>query len=195
MSLIVEEAIRSRRATRKYTDEPIPAEVIDRITELALEAPSAFNAQLRDLVVVSDPAVKQKLFDASHQQQFLDAPVVFVTVARAESNPSDLDEILGAERASHIAGYISGRAPEVAREAALKDALLVSGFLLLAAQSEGLGTSPTTGWDEEKIKEAIGLGGHDDRAIGLVIAAGYPAEHPEHPGRAANRRVDNSYEI
>ena len=60
---------------------------------------------------------------------------------------------------------------------------------MLAAQAEGLATSPTTGWDEEKVKEAIGLGGRDDRAIGLVTAVGYPAEFPAHPGRAADRLV------
>ena len=67
------------------------------------------------------------------------------------------------------------------------------GFLLVAAQAEGLATSPTTGWDEEKVKEAIGIGGRSDRSIALVVAAGYPDETPAHPGRAANRRVDDRY--
>ena len=47
--------------------------------------------------------------------------------------------------------------------------------------------------DREKVKEAIGLGGRSDRSIALVVAAGYPDETPAHPGRAANRRVDDRY--
>ncbi|BAU94431.1 hypothetical protein N24_0169 [Corynebacterium suranareeae] len=62
MTLSVAEAIKTRRATRRYTSE-IPSDaVLDRIVNLALEAPSAFNAQQRDLVVVTDQRVKEKLF-------------------------------------------------------------------------------------------------------------------------------------
>ena len=50
MTLTVTEAISSRRATRQFTDQAIPAEVLDRVVQNALEAPSAFNAQMRDPV-------------------------------------------------------------------------------------------------------------------------------------------------
>ncbi|MFP7365214.1 nitroreductase family protein [Corynebacterium callunae] len=194
MTLSVAAAINSRRATRKYTEE-IPSEaLIDRVVELAVEAPSAFNVQQRDLVVVTDPDIKQALYDASHQKQFLAAPVIFITVARVENEPEDLAELLGEERAERVQGFLQRRSPEFAREAAIKDASLLAGFLLIAAQSEGLATSPTTGWDEEKVKAAIGIGGREDRAIALVIAAGFPAEHPEHPGRAESRRINNHYD-
>ncbi|WJZ01360.1 nitroreductase family protein [Corynebacterium freiburgense] len=193
MSLTVAEAIASRRATRKYLDKEIPEAVLDRVVEQALEAPSAFNLQLRDLVVVRDAGIKQALFEASNQRQFLDAPVVLISVARAEAFPDDVKEILPTERLNMIAGWQETKTPEKLREAALKDAMLVSGFALLAAQAEGLATSPTTGWDEEKVKAAIGIGGRADRAIGMVIAVGYPDEAPQHPGRQSNRRVENRY--
>ena len=57
MSLTVAEAITSRRATRKFEDKDIPADVLDRVVSHALEAPSSFNLQLRDLVVIRDPEV------------------------------------------------------------------------------------------------------------------------------------------
>ena len=193
MPLTVAAAIASRRATRKFEDKDIPADVLDRVVSHALEAPSSFNLQLRDLVVIRDPEVKQALFEASGQRQFVDAPVVLVTVARAETFPKDAEEILGAERKAVVAQWRDPKTPAELREAGMKDAMLVAGFALLAAQAEGLATSPTTGWDEEKVKEAIGLGGRDDRAIGLVTAVGYPAEFPAHPGRAADRLVIDRY--
>lgn len=193
MSLSVSDAILRRRATRKYSDKEVLDEVLDRVIELALEAPSAFNLQLRDVVVVRDAAVKQALFDASKQRQFIDAPVVLVVVARAEALPTDAEEILSPERLEMVKGWQFAKSSAQLREAALKDAMLVAGFALLAAQGEGLATSPTTGWDEEKVKAAVGLSGRDDRAIAMVIALGYPGEEPAHPGRQSNRRVDNSF--
>ncbi|MCG7456674.1 MULTISPECIES: nitroreductase family protein [unclassified Corynebacterium] len=193
MSLTVTEAISSRRATRQYTDQAIPTEVLDRVVVNALEAPSAFNAQMRDLVVVQDQAVKQAIFDASGQQQFLHAPVVFVVVGRSEVVPDDAEEVLGAELTEKVRGFNGSASPEKLREIGIRDAMLVAGFLLLAAQEQGLATSPTTGWNEEGVKKAIGLEGRDDRSIALVVAAGYPNEEPTHPGRAVNRRVDNHY--
>ncbi|OFM60271.1 dehydrogenase [Corynebacterium sp. HMSC058E07] len=193
MALTVSEAIAQRRATRQYKDAPIPDETLDLIVNNALEAPSAFNAQMRDLVVVRDQAVKQAIFYASGQQQFLDAPVVFVVVGRSEVVPEDAEEILGAELTEKVRGFNGSASAAKLREIGIRDAMLVAGFLLLAAQEQGLSTSPTTGWNEDGVKKAIGLEARDDRSIALVIAAGYADEHPEHPGRAINRRVDDKY--
>ncbi len=193
MALTVSEAIAQRRATRQYKDAPIPDETLDLIVNNALEAPSAFNAQMRDLVVVRDQAVKQAIFDASGQQQFLDAPVVFVVVGRSEVVPEDAEEILGAELTEKVRGFNGSASAAKLREIGIRDAMLVAGFLLLAAQEQGLSTSPTTGWNEDGVKKAIGLEGRDDRSIALVIAAGYADDDPEHPGRAISRRVDDKY--
>ena len=193
MTLTVTEAISNRRATRKYKNQAIPVEVLNRVVDNALEAPSAFNAQMRDLVVIQDGTVKQAIFDASGQQQFLDAPVVFVVVGRSEVVPEDAEEVLGAELTEKVRGFNGSASAAKLREIGIRDAMLVAGFLLLAAQEQGLATSPTTGWDEEGVKKAIGLEGRDDRSIALVVAAGYADEEPVHPGRAENRRVDNHY--
>ncbi|CAB0579447.1 dehydrogenase [Corynebacterium diphtheriae] len=89
MSLTVAEAIAQRRAVRTYTDQPIPDDILDRVVAQALEAPTAFNAQRADVVVVRDQAVKDALFAASKQAQLRDAPAVLVIVARADV-PTDL---------------------------------------------------------------------------------------------------------
>ncbi|CAB0488359.1 dehydrogenase [Corynebacterium diphtheriae] len=192
MSLTVAEAIAQRRAVRTYTDQPIPDDILDRVVAQALEAPTAFNAQRADIVVVRDQAVKDALFAASKQAQLRDAPAVLAIVARADV-PTDLPELLGPDRAAYANGFFARLDAAALRETALKDAMLVAGFALIAAQGEGLATSPTTGWDESQVLEAVGLGGRDDRAVGLVIAMGYPAEQPVHPGREASRRINDHY--
>ena len=192
MTLNVSDAIKNRRATRKYTDQEVTDEVLDRVVNLALEAPTAFNAQRADLVVVRDQAVKDAIFAASGQSQHRDAPVVLVTIART-GKPTDLTEILGPDRAGYVEKFFGGLDAAQLRETALKDAMLVSGFALLAAQNEGLGTSPTTGWDEAGVLKAVGLESSTNHGVAMVISLGYPAEHPAHPGRQANRRVNDTY--
>ncbi|AZA14679.1 nitroreductase family protein [Corynebacterium choanae] len=194
MSLTVTEAITSRRATRVYADTPVTDAVLDRVVAHALEAPSAFNLQLRDLVVVRDQSIKDQLAKDSGQQQFAAAPVVLVAVARVEALPEDIDDIMPVERQTYIATYKEKRNASQLREDAMKDAMLMAGFALIAAQGEGLATGPATGWDEQKVKEALGLGDRDDRAIALVIPMGYPGETPAHPGRQANRRINDRYD-
>ena len=193
LSTDVYTAINNRRAIREYTTEPIAQEVLDRVVSAALEAPSAFNLQLRDVVVVRDPEVKQALTDSSQQPQFAAADTVLVFVARAETVPDDAAEILPADYLARVEEIKAAASPAALRENALKDAMLAAGFALVAASAEGLATSPTTGWDEEKVKEIIGLGGREDRAIGLVVAMGHPAATAKHPGRQASRRVEERY--
>lgn len=193
LSTDVYTAINNRRAIREYTTEPIAQEVLDRVVSAALEAPSAFNLQLRDVVVVRDPEVKQALTDSSQQPQFAAADTVLVFVARTEAVPDDAAEILPADYLARVEKIKAAASPAALRENALKDAMLAAGFALVAASAEGLATSPTTGWDEEKVKEIIGLGGREDRAIGLVVAMGHPAATAKHPGRQASRRVEERY--
>ncbi|SOB58510.1 putative NADH dehydrogenase/NAD(P)H nitroreductase [Pseudodesulfovibrio profundus] len=48
------QAIHTRRSIRKYTDEPVPDEMIKEILDAAMMAPSAGNAQPWQFVVVTE---------------------------------------------------------------------------------------------------------------------------------------------
>ncbi|MDV8025291.1 nitroreductase family protein [Rhodococcus sp. IEGM 1330] len=75
-------AIRSRRSHRHYLPDPIPTHTLDRVLELTLEAPSAWNYQGRSIVVVSDPDVRAGLEAATGGQPHpREAPVVLVFLA------------------------------------------------------------------------------------------------------------------
>ncbi|MGQ4537511.1 nitroreductase family protein [Dermabacteraceae bacterium P7074] len=193
LPLSVAEAIAARRAVRAFQEREIPGEILERVIAQTLEAPSAFNAQARDLVVVRDENVKRALYEASGQKQFLTAPATLIAVGRAEVLPEDAHEILPPERIAIVEAFNSAKNPAQLREAALRDAMLLAGFAMLAAAGEGLATSPTSGWDEEAVKQAIGLGGRADRLIALVLAVGYADEKPRRPGRLASRRINDSY--
>jgi nitroreductase len=53
--------ISSRRSVRRFTDDPVPDEVIDKLIEAARWAPSGENEQPWRLIVVRDPDTKAKI--------------------------------------------------------------------------------------------------------------------------------------
>lgn len=57
------ELIAKRRSVRKFSDRPVPREVVDRILAEALTAPSARNTRSTRLMVVDDPALVARMAD------------------------------------------------------------------------------------------------------------------------------------
>jgi nitroreductase len=57
----LEEAISTQRAVRRLKRDPVPDELVLRLIELALKAPTGSNAQNWEWIVVRDPAVKARL--------------------------------------------------------------------------------------------------------------------------------------
>ncbi len=55
------EAIRTKRAVREFTDQPIPRDVLERILRAALKAQSSKNTQPWQLIVVEDRDTLVKL--------------------------------------------------------------------------------------------------------------------------------------
>ena len=51
----------------------------------------------------------------------------------------------------------------------------------LAAHEKGLGTAVMGIYDEEKVKEVLGIG--EDKSVSALIALGYPADAPAAPKR------------
>ena len=50
-----ESVVRRRRMVRRFTTEPVDAEVLDRLVDLARRAPSAGNSQGAAFVVLEGP--------------------------------------------------------------------------------------------------------------------------------------------
>jgi len=76
------EAIKTRRSIRKYQSKDVPVETIEKILELALQAPSAGNRQPWRIHAVHNASMKEKLYNAAGKQQsLLEAPWVICVVA------------------------------------------------------------------------------------------------------------------
>ena len=196
--LTVPEAIRQRRAVRHYRPDPVAPDVLDELIDLALAAPSSWNLQDRQFVVVTSEAGRQALADATGgQPQPAEAPVMVVVLADCLAHTRDRSDIWTQARANGAwsDAFVAFFAAEsqafqealaargALREYAIKDAMIAASFFMLAAQSRGLATSPMNGWDESMVKRAIGAAHRDDLAVALLISLGHAAEQPLPPGR------------
>lgn len=67
LDMPLEEAMRTQRAIRRLTTEPVDDALVLHLIELALRAPTGSNQQNWEFIVVKDPAVKAKLARLNRQ--------------------------------------------------------------------------------------------------------------------------------
>lgn len=84
------ELIAQRRSIRRFSDRPVPREVVDRLLAEALTAPSARNTRTTRFLVVDDPALVARMADMrDYGSAFLKgAPLAVVVLG--ETSASDL---------------------------------------------------------------------------------------------------------
>lgn len=155
------DAIISRRNVRTYTDQPIPAEALDRILEAGRRTPSSRNTQPWDFVVVTG---RDRLTELA-------------TVWR------------GAGHIAHSAATIALLAPvhEDGPQRAEYDMGQATMAMILVATDLGIGTGHSAVFDQDKAREL--LGHPEDRRCAYLIALGYPADRPLTPIRKPDRRA------
>jgi nitroreductase len=66
-SMPLVEAMETQRAIRRLTRDPVDDDLLRRLIELALKAPTGSNAQNWEFIVVRDPAVRSKLARRNRQ--------------------------------------------------------------------------------------------------------------------------------
>ena len=79
---ILMEIIKERRSVRRYKDESIPEEMIQKFLMAAKWAPTAGDVQAWDFIVIKDQEVKERLCEAAlRQSPIKEAPVVIAVCA------------------------------------------------------------------------------------------------------------------
>lgn len=75
-----DQILRTRRAVRHFTSEPVSNKHLQAIVEAAFIAPSAKNNQPWRLIAIQSPEAKKKLHPISVQPWFVGAPLYIVIV-------------------------------------------------------------------------------------------------------------------
>ena len=79
------ELLKKRRSTRRYKPDPVPDEAIDKIIEAARWAPSGFNQQPWEFVVVKDQKLKEGNVEICMEDIFM--PSIVPRARKIASNP------------------------------------------------------------------------------------------------------------
>ena len=154
--------ITRRHSVRKYADRQVPEELLEHLVEAVRLSPSASNSQPWRLILVTEPALKDRVARAtfsrlvSFNRFAVQAPVLAVLVV---------------EKAKVIT-QIGGRLKD--RDFPLIDIGIAAAHFCLQATDLGLGTCMLGWFDEPRIREMLHIPA--DRRIGLVITLGYAAE-------------------
>jgi len=165
--------LKGRRSIRRFQDKPISDKDLQQILEAVQWSPSWANTQCWEVVVVKEPATKEKLKEALTPKNpatagLTEAPVVLALCGRLQS-----------------AGYYKGQATTKLGDWFMFDLGIAAQSLCLTAHSLGLGTVIVGSLDHDKAKAVLGVG--EGYQVVALIPLGYPAK-----GSAAPRRREIS---
>ena len=155
--------VKKRQSVRSYDpDRPVERRKLERCIEAVRLAPSACNAQPWKLVIVDDPVLKKKVARAASAKwfgfnHFTDQARILVVIVREDPNlTSKLGTVLKDKPYT------------------IMDVGIAAEHFCLQAASEGLGTCMIGWFDENKVKQLLGI--PKRKRVELIITLGYPAK-------------------
>ena len=196
------EVMRTTPATREFTDEAVPDEVVHRILDVARFAPSGGNRQAWHVIVLQDPEIRRRIRDLyvlswreymAHVHAGLVAfapiddgkwtgPAIDLEQARATPAPMPFSDHL--DTVPVLLLLVVELAGLAVMDNGLDRQSIVGGAsvypfghnILLAARDVGLGGVMTTALarEEPAVKELLGI--PHDHAVAGLLALGHPAK-------------------
>ena len=162
MSLL--EIIKNRRSIRRFQDKEIPEDIVDKLIEALIWAPSAGNLQARKFYFVFNQKIKEQLARAALDQKFItQAPLVVVGCT---------DDEIGwkyGERGKQLYSIC--------------DVAMSIQNMMLSAQDLGLGTCAVGAFDEGEVRRILNLP-KNLRPV-IIVPVGYPGHRPSAPSRVS----------
>lgn len=184
------DAIRKRRAVRRYTDAAVDDETLDRLLKLALRAPSGGGQQAWGLMVVRDAEKRRAVADL-----IIDGGATYFSIMRPQKDATDeehrawakgyAEQVMGSYRdvSVFVVGLLVPRGYPEGFPGGYEDDLISLAFafqnLMLAAREQGLGSVPITAFqrfEKDRLREILGIPAEVDPAI--VSPIGTPPEWP-----------------
>lgn len=127
--------IHNRESVRNYDpNRPVPKEILEKILDAGRIAPSACNYQPWKLLVISSPAMLEKVKTCYNREWFKDAPHVLV--------------VLGLKDQAWNRSYDGYNSVET-------DVAIAMTHIILAAENEGVGTCWIAAYNPALLKEVL----------------------------------------
>lgn len=165
------ELVKERRsATNFLPEEKITRNELNEIFELVKFGPSAFNLQHSNYLVVSDPAMKEKLYEAAYSQHKIissSAVVIVLGDKKAFQQASQLYEGMKLlkiitnqeyeQMVNDTVSFYENKGMGFQRDEAIRNASLSAMLFMLAAKDKGWDTCPMIGFDPEEVKRLLNI--------------------------------------
>jgi len=154
----VSEAIRTKRAVRKFREEPLPEDVIHAILNAGRRAQSSKNTQPWHFIAIQDKAILKALSECGTWAGHLAGAALGVAILTPD--PSEKFQIM----------FDAGQA---------------AAYMQLAAWELGVGSVPASIYELDKAREILGF--PPEWHLRIAFSFGYPAEEetlstPPHKG-------------
>ncbi|RJR33770.1 MAG: nitroreductase [Desulfobacteraceae bacterium] len=161
--------IKERRSIRRFQDREVSQELIQRLLDSIRWSPSWANTQCWEIVIVKDPATKERLKETvgatnPSSKGILEAPLILAICGKKKSS-----------------GFYKGQVTTKFGDWILFDLGIATQSLCLAAHDAGLGTVIIGMLDHDKAKTVLGVG--EEYEVVALIPVGYPAKEPSAPKR------------
>ncbi|WP_411964271.1 nitroreductase family protein [Haloferax sp. YSMS24] len=182
------EVVTTRRSIHEYADEPLDDETLERIFENAIQAPSSYNLQPWEFVVLREDETKEALRATAYDQEHVTGAAASVIIlgnkdpeAHAETVADDMlakGYLPSEDVRDDILDNIAGMAdlPEQERRVwTVRSTSLVAMSLMHAAWDEGVATCPIGGFDADAVLDAFDIDGDQYEPV-MLLTMGIPAE-------------------
>jgi nitroreductase len=167
------ELVKKRRSIRRFKIDPIPDDYIDKIIEVARHAPSVFNIQPWEFIVVKDKDLRSKIVDLLpapndllDEADFRIAPVYIIELCDPRTKAGLPEILVNNENINETLVFSS-----------LANSFL---YMMLAATSLGLTCQRVSPVDspnvQPRLKKLAGI--PDLFKVYAMLALGYPAKEP-----------------
>ncbi len=158
----VDTAIYSARTIRTFQDKKVPKEIIEKILDAGVQAPSSCNQQLFKFILIEDPEIRRRLRDEA-------------TFRHIDRIPNPMFVILDGRFNKENNAHLQGTSATIQN-------------MILYAHSLGIGAWWINGYgDRETIKKILHIPKH--YLVVCALGFGYPAELPLKPKKQDIKRI------
>ncbi|WP_207495108.1 nitroreductase family protein [Aridibaculum aurantiacum] len=178
-----------RYAAKKLNGKKVPQEKVENILQAIQLAPSSMGLQPYTVLLITDPAIKQKIQPiAYNQSQIVDSSHLLVFAAWAQITPAHVEEYIAhtaatrnipvetlAEFKNSLLGMVTRNTDEQNFQWASKQAYIAFATAIAAAAEERVDATPMEGFNAAQLDELLGLQEKGLRSV-TILPLGYRDE-------------------
>lgn len=163
--------IKSRRSANLFMEGiEIPDQDLNDIFNEVKYAPSAFNLQHTHYVVIKDPDIKHKVYEAANKQhKILTASAVIVVLGNKQAyedigrmnegflNLGVIDKLEYDMTVESVTNFYEAGGETFKRDEAIRNASLSAMLLMMVAKDKGWDTCPMIGFDPDALQKELNI--------------------------------------